>query len=272
MTPTELTATSPDGHEIHGFVLTPAGEGPHPVLLTIHGGPYASYPSTFFDEWQVYVEAGYAVVACNPRGSAGYGQAHGAAIRHDLGNLDMVDVLAFLDHAIATLPRLDGQRVGVMGGSYGGYLTAWLIAHDHRFAGAIVERGFLDPASFVGASDIGWFFADAYNGAQLAQQNAQSPMLLTDRVRTPTFVVHSELDLRCPLGQALRYYALLKKHGVETELLVFPGENHELSRSGSPWHRRQRFEKILAWWERHLPVDAPGTSAAGAVSAPGGHE
>ena len=141
-----------------------------------------------------------------------------------------------------------------MRGSYGGYLTAWTIAHDHRFAGAIVERGFLDPASFLGASDIGWFFMPAYNGTDRAEQDRQSPTLLADQVTTPTFVVHSELDLRCPLGQALRYYTALKAAGVDTELLVFPGENHELSRSGTPWHRRQRFEAILDWWGRHLPV------------------
>ncbi|WP_342372997.1 S9 family peptidase [Propioniciclava soli] len=254
--PRELVSTSPDGHPVHGWTLVPEGEGPHPVLLTIHGGPYASYPSTFFDEWQVFVAAGYAVVACNPRGAAGYGEEHGAAIRYAFGDLDMTDVLGFLDHATATVPGLDADRVGIMGGSYGGYLTAWIIAHDHRFAGAIVERGFLDPASFLGASDIGWFFMPQYNGADLEQQNRQSPTLLTHQVQTPTFVVHSELDLRCPLAQGLRYYASLKSHGVEAELLVFPGENHELSRSGTPWHRRQRFEKILDWWDRHLPVSA----------------
>ena len=253
-TPTELTATSPDGTPVHGWVVLPDGEGPHPVLLNIHGGPYAHYTGDFFDEFQVYAEAGYAVVYCNPRGSGSYGQAHGAAIRHDFGNLDMADVLAFLDHATTTVAGLDADRVGIMGGSYGGYLTAWTIAHDHRFAGAIVERGFLDPASFLGASDIGWFFMPAYNGTDRAEQDRQSPTLLADQVTTPTFVVHSELDLRCPLGQALRYYTALKAAGVDTELLVFPGENHELSRSGTPWHRRQRFEAILAWWGRHLPV------------------
>lgn len=251
--PQELTAAAPDGHPVHGWVVSPGGEGPHPVLLLIHGGPFAQYTSAFFDEAQVYAEAGYAVVLCNPRGSAGYGRDHGRAIRTNFGNLDSADVLAFLDHAIATVPGLDGARVGIMGGSYGGYLTAWIIAHDHRFAGAIVERGYLDPASFVGASDIGWFFPAQYNGSK-EQMDAQSPMLLTDRVTTPTLVIHSELDLRCPLSQALRYYTQLKQGGVAAELLVFPGETHELSRSGTPWHRRQRFEAILTWWARYLPV------------------
>ena len=249
----ELIATAPDGYPVHGWVVTPAGEGPHPVLLMIHGGPFAQYTSAFFDEAQVYAEAGYAVVMCNPRGSAGYGPQHGRAIQGAFGSLDAADVLAFLTHAMAMVPGLDSARVGIMGGSYGGYLTAWIIAHHHRWAGAIVERGYLDPASFVGSSDIGWYFPQQYNGSK-EQLDAQSPMLLTDRVTTPTFVIHSEQDLRCPLSQGLRYYAQLKQAGVDAELLVFPGENHELSRSGTPWHRRQRFEAILDWWARHLPV------------------
>ena len=250
----ELLSTSPDGQQVQGWVLVPEGEGPHPVLLNIHGGPYAAFGPTFFDEAQVYVAAGYAVVLCNPRGSNSYGQAFGRAIQGDFGNLDMADVLAFLDHALATVPGLDADRVGVMGGSYGGYLTAWLIAHEHRFAAAIVERGYLDPASFVGASDIGAFFAHAYNTSDPATMDAQSPLLLAHQVKTPTLVLHSEDDLRCPISQALRYYTELKLAGVEAELLVFPGENHELSRSGRPWHRRQRFEAILEWWRRYLPV------------------
>jgi dipeptidyl aminopeptidase/acylaminoacyl peptidase len=255
--PTELVATAPDGAPVHGWVHLPPGPGPHPVLLTIHGGPFASYGPCFFDETQAWVGAGYAVVMCNPRGSSGYGEAHGRAIEGAMGDRDAVDVLAFLDHALAQVPGLDGDRVGVMGGSYGGYLSAWLIAHEHRFTAAIVERAYLDPRSFVGASDIGWFFPAGYHRDK-AGMDSQSPLLLADKVRTPTLVLHSEEDLRCPLADALRYYTELKLVGVEAQLLVFPGENHELSRSGRPIHRRQRLEAILAWWQRHLPV--PGAA------------
>ena len=250
--PVELTATAPDGYPVHGWVLTPTGEGPHPVLLNIHGGPYANYDKAFFDEVQTYVEAGYAIVMCNPRGSAGYGTDHGRAIKDDMGNLDMVDIIAFLDHALEQHPDFDRERMGVMGGSYGGYMTAWIIAHDHRFKGAIVERGFLDSWSFIGSSDIGWFFPREYNGYERAEADRQSPMTHVDKVRTPTLVIHSEEDLRCPLHQALQYHTLLRANGVDSELMVFPGENHELSRSGTPWHRRQRFEKILEFWQRVL--------------------
>lgn len=253
ITPTETTATSPDGYPVHGWVAVPEGDGPHPVLLLIHGGPHAQYTPTFFDEVQTYAGAGYAVVFCNPRGSAGYGQEHGRAITGAFGDRDAADVLAFLDQALDD-PRLDGDRVGVLGGSYGGYLTAWLTTRTDRFAGAIVERGFLDPASFVGSADIGWYFSQAYVGSDPEQVAAQSPMAHLDKVSTPTLVIHSEQDWRCPVEQGQRWYVGLKQRGVPTELLLFPGEGHELSRSGTPKHRLARFEHILAWWQRYLPV------------------
>ena len=250
----ELSVTSRDEGVVHGWVLTPVDQDePHPVLLVIHGGPFAQWGVSFFDEAQVYAEAGYAVVMCNPRGSAGYGEAHGRAIRQGMGTVDFTDVIDFLDGALARHPMLDPARVGVMGGSYGGYLTAWTIANDHRFAGAIVERGYLDPEGFVGTSDIGSFFSDEYTGTDPHRMREQSPQALVGQVTTPTLVIHSEDDLRCPLAQGERYYAALKRNGVETELLIFPGENHELSRSGRPRHRLQRFEAVLDWWARHLP-------------------
>lgn len=252
--PTELTITGRDGYPVHGWIATPAGEGPFPVILQIHGGPYASYGIHLFDETQVLVDAGYAVVYSNPRGSAGYGRAHGRSIRHAMGTLDHADVIDFLEGAIAADGRLDAQRIGIMGGSYGGYLTAWIIAHDHRFAGAIVERGFLDPVSFQGTSDIGSFFGDEYVGTDPEAIARQSPMAVVGDVTTPTFVVHSELDFRCPLEQATRYYSALKRQGTDAEMLIFPGENHELTRAGQPRHRVQRFDAILDWWSRYLPV------------------
>ncbi|MFB8147070.1 S9 family peptidase [Microbacterium sp. NPDC056003] len=252
--PRELEVDGRDGYPVHGWVAAPEGEGPFPVILQIHGGPYASYGVHLFDETQVLVDAGYAVVYSNPRGSAGYGRAHGRSIRQAMGTVDFADVIDFLEGAIASDPRLDAARVGVMGGSYGGYLTAWVIAHDHRFAAAIVERGFLDPVSFQGTSDIGTFFGDEYVGIDADAISRQSPMAVVDQVTTPTLVIHSELDFRCPLEQATRYYAALKRNGTEAEMLVFPGENHELTRSGQPRHRVQRFDAVLDWWARHLPA------------------
>ncbi|GAA1838297.1 S9 family peptidase [Microlunatus capsulatus] len=254
VTPEEVLVPTRDGQQVHGWVLVPPGPGPHPTLLLIHGGPHAQYTGSLFDEAQVYAAAGYGVVMGNPRGAAGYGEEFARAIAGRMGTVDLADALDLLDGALAGHPTLDPERVGVLGGSYGGYLTAWVTAHDHRFAGAVVERGFLDPELFIGTSDIGTYFAQQYTGADPEQRRRQSPQALVHQVRTPTLVVHSEDDLRCPLSQAQRYHLGLVEAGVPTELLVFPGEDHELSRSGRPRHRLQRFEAILDWWARHLPT------------------
>jgi dipeptidyl aminopeptidase/acylaminoacyl peptidase len=256
-TGSELTATSTDGYAVHGWLTLPDpgryGNGPHPTILMIHGGPFAQYTHALFDEVQVLVEAGYAVVHGNPRGSSGYGRAHGTAIKGRFGTVDADDVLALLDEALLD-PALDGTRVGVMGGSYGGYMTAWLTTRTDRFVAAVVERGFLDPVSFVGSSDIGWFFGGAYLGEDAAVVATQSPMAHVDSVTTPTLVIHSEHDWRCPVEQGQRWFVELKRRGVPAELLLFPGEGHELTRSGRPTHRRARFEHVLTWWSKHLPV------------------
>ncbi|MFC5931004.1 S9 family peptidase [Cryobacterium melibiosiphilum] len=250
----DLVVTTRDGRTVHGWVLTPTGPGPHPVLLTIHGGPFAQYTVGMLDEAQILVDAGYAVVMCNPRGSAGYGQEHGRSIRQRLGTVDEWDVLDFLAGALAADRRLDPTRLGIMGGSYGGFLTAWIIAHDHRFAASIVERGFLDPDAFMGTSDIGDFFGQEYVGTDPERMRAQSPQAQVADVRTPTLLIHSSQDLRCPQAQSERYYAALKRGGVPTELVLFPGENHDLTRTGSPRHRLQRFTIVLDWWARYLPT------------------
>ncbi len=259
----DLETTSPDGYLVHGWVVLPDpqihGDGPYPVLLNIHGGPYAMYAWTLFDEAQVLAGAGYAVVMCNPRGSAGYGMAHGTAVQGAFGDRDAVDVMAFLDAALADQSlSLDADRVGVMGGSYGGYMTALLTTRTQRFVAAVVERGYLDPLSFTGSSDIGWFFPQQYHGSADAMRE-QAPMTHVAAVRTPTLVIHSETDWRTPVEQGQRWYAALKAQGVHTELLLFPGEGHELTRSGRPSHRLARFEHVLRWWRQHLPVDS-GTS------------
>jgi dipeptidyl aminopeptidase/acylaminoacyl peptidase len=249
----ERTAQAADGYPVHGWVTVPPGPGPHPVLLTVHGGPFAQYGWSLFDETQIYVSAGYAVVQCNPRGSSGYGAAHGRAIRGAWGGDDAADVLAFLDDALQD-PRLDDGRVGIMGGSYGGYLTALLISRTTRFEGSIVERAFTDPVSFVGSSDIGWVFPDQYLGTEPAAVARQSALAAASAITTPTLVIHSEEDWRCPVEQGVRLYVDLKRRGVPAELLLFPGEGHELSRSGRPRHRLARLEHVLRWWARWLPT------------------
>ncbi|HLV57735.1 MAG TPA: S9 family peptidase [Natronosporangium sp.] len=249
----ELTATAPDGYPVHGWVIKPDGPGPHPVLLLIHGGPFTQYGWRVFDEAQVYAGAGYAVVMGNPRGSSGYGEAHGRAVMGNVGEVSATDLLALLDAALAGDPSLDGSRVGVHGGSHGGFMTTWLAAHHgDRFRAAISERAVNAIDSFTGSSDIGWFFAADLYGADPARQAAQSPLTYADRIDIPMLIIHSEQDWRCPMEQAQRLFVALKRRGVPVEMLLFPGEGHELSRSGRPRHRLARFEAVLDWWARHL--------------------
>jgi dipeptidyl aminopeptidase/acylaminoacyl peptidase len=247
----ELTPSAPDGHQLHGFLVLPEGDGPHPVLLMIHGGPFTQYGWTLFDEAQVYAGAGYAVVYTNPRGSSGYGSAYGAWIRGDVGDRSSVDLFAMLDDALAR-PDLDGTRVGVLGGSHGGYMTSWIVGHTDRFAAAVSERAVNAIDSFEGSSDIGWGFAYDLYGADREEQRRQSPLSYADKISTPLLIVHSEQDWRCPLEQAQRLYVALRSRDAEVEMLIFPGEGHELSRAGVPSHRVARFEAIVDWFGRYL--------------------
>ncbi|CAM3391911.1 S9 family peptidase [Kibdelosporangium persicum] len=248
----ELTAQSPDGYESHGWVVLPEGPGPHPVLLAVHGGPFAYHGWGFFDEAQVYASAGYLVVLPNPRGSAGYGQSHGQAIVHGFGTVDVDDILSLVDAALE-LPEADASRVGVMGGSYGGFMTSWLAAHHgQRFRAAWSERAVNAWDSFTGSSDIGYAFTELYVGANRETQVKTSPLTYADQIRIPFAVVHSEQDWRCPVEQAQRMFVALRKQGTDVEFLLFPGEGHELTRSGRPRHRKERFEAVLGWWARHL--------------------
>ncbi|GAA2612737.1 S9 family peptidase [Dactylosporangium fulvum] len=248
----ELTATAPDGYPVHGWVVRPEGEGPHPVLLMIHGGPFTQYGWRLFDEAQVYAGAGYAVVYGNPRGSSGYGEAHGRAVRGNVGEVSAVDLIALLDAALKS-SDLDGSRVGVLGGSHGGFMTTWLAAHHgDRFKAAISERAVNAIDSFTGSSDIGWFFADSLYGAEGGSLVAQSPLTHVDKIEIPMLIIHSEQDWRCPVEQAQRLFVALKRRGRTVEFLLFPGEGHELSRTGRPSHRVARFDAILEWFARFL--------------------
>ena len=247
----ELTPSAPDGQQLHGFLVLPEGEGPHPVLLMIHGGPFAQYGWTVFDEAQVYAGAGYAVVYTNPRGSSGYGAAYGKHIKGDVGDRSMTDLMAMLDDALVR-PELDGARLGVLGGSHGGFMTSWIVGHTDRFAAAVSERAVNAIDSFGGSSDIGWGFGDDLYGPDPAEQRRQSPLTYADDITTPLLIIHSEQDWRCPIEQAQRLYVALRNRDADVEMLLFPGEGHELSRSGLPSHRVARFEAIVGWFDKYL--------------------
>ena len=249
--------TDSDGIEIDVWVYLPAGGGPVPVILDIHGGPAGQYGFEFFDEFQVLVGAGFGVVACNPRGSAGRGEEFlRAVVGEGWGVVDHRDVLAALDAALDRYPRLDAERQGVMGGSYGGFLTAWLVARESRFSSAVVERALLNWSSFAGTSDIAAQFPSNYTDADYPggwdRWWEASPLASAHRITTPTLIIHSEDDFRCPIEQAEQLFTALLRNGTTVEMLRFPGEGHELSRSGTPRHRLERFDAILGWHRRHL--------------------
>ena len=282
-----------DGGDVHAWLVRPAGfeEGrSYPVLVNIHGGPFAQYTDAFFDEFAVQAGAGYAVVACNPRGSSGRGAAWGRAISASLrddedgddkdggdaaggdaagspgwGDVDAADVLAVVDAALARWPWLDAARVGVLGGSYGGYLTSWLAARTDRFAAACSERAVNNLLTMTHTSDIGWWFNTGYMGVGQEDPMAlleRSPVTYADDITAPMLLLHSEADLRCPIEQAEDLFTRLRRRHHDVELVRFPAESHGLSRGGAPRHRVQRFEIQLEFFARHLH---PAGAAAGAT-------
>jgi dipeptidyl aminopeptidase/acylaminoacyl peptidase len=262
--PVEHFTFERDGVEIDAWAVLPAAEHGDevPLLVNIHGGPTAQYGHAFFDEFQVEAGAGYAVVGCNPRGSSGRGAAWATAVVGawmDEGSVDVLDLEALADATVARFDRIDPTRLGIMGGSYGGYATARIIARTERYRSAIVERGLLTWPSFGGTSDIGAFFDRMFLQRSLpvdaGDQWEASPVRTADRITTPTLVLHSLQDHRCPPEQALQFFSMLRRHGVPSELLLFPDEGHELSRSGAPKHRVERFEAVLDWHDRWLGAD-----------------
>jgi dipeptidyl aminopeptidase/acylaminoacyl peptidase len=262
--PERFVARGADGTEIDAWLVRPPGLAAGrraPVLLSVHGGPYTQYGNRFLDEFQVYAGAGYAVLYCNPRGSSGSGEEFARAIRVDdeggggLGTVDADDVGAALDEALRRFDALDPERLGVLGGSYGGFMTSWLVGHTDRFRAAVSERAVNQWVSFFGSSDEGPSFRGymrsvPYEDARIALRC--SPATYARDIRTPLLILHSEDDLRCAVEQAQHLFAALRLQRREVEMVRFPAEGHELSRSGSPVHRVMRFDVILEWFARHL--------------------
>jgi dipeptidyl aminopeptidase/acylaminoacyl peptidase len=262
--PEAFPATSADGTSVPAWIVRPVGlaDGERvPAVLCIHGGPFTQYGNRFFDEFQVYAAAGYAVIYSNPRGSSGYGEAWGRAIRGPgehgpgWGSVDYADVMAVMDEALRRFDFIDPDRLGVMGGSYGGYMTSWIVGHTDRFRCAISERACNDLALLDGTSDFAGMFKGSigpYPWEDPQLYRWISPITYATNITTPTLILHSENDLRCPISQAEVLFTTLRALKREVEFVRFPAESHELSRSGSPLHREMRFEVVLDWLDRHL--------------------
>lgn len=258
-TPEEFQFETADGLTVHGWLMKPAGfeEGKkYPLILEVHGGPHAMYANAYFHEFQVLAAKGSAVVYVNPRGSHGYGQDFVNKVRGDYGGGDFDDVMAAVDHVHAHHDFIDQDRLGITGGSYGGFMTNWAVGHTNRFKAAVTQRSISNWVSFYGVSDIGYFFTDWQLGADLFEDPDKlwdrSPLKYAERVETPLLILHGERDDRCPIEQAEQLFTALKKMGKNVKLVRFPNASHDLSRSGHPKQRIKRLQYIAGWFDSHL--------------------
>lgn len=244
--------------DVHGWLMKPVGfeEGEkYPLIVEVHGGPATMYANTFFHEMQVLAAKGYGVLYVNPRGSHGYSQAFVDAVRNDYGGGDYSDIMDGLDYVLAENDWIDTDRLGVTGGSYGGFMTNWIVGHTNRFKAAVTQRSISNWVSFYGVSDIGYYFSEWQHGADMTNVERLwdfSPLKYAKNVETPLLILHSENDLRCPMEQAEQLFITLKSMGKETELVRFPNADHNLSRTGLPNLRIARLTEITDWFERYL--------------------
>jgi dipeptidyl aminopeptidase/acylaminoacyl peptidase len=227
----------------------------YPTVLHVHGGPKMTFGDVFVHEMQCWTSEGFAVLFCNPRGSDGKNNEFDD-IRGKYGTIDYDDLMLFVDWAVETLPFIDKNRMGVTGGSYGGFMTNWIIGHTDRFRAAVTQRGICNWVSMAGISDIGYYFVPDQQGADIWSDADKlwwhSPLKYADQIRTPTLVIHSDEDHRCEISQGLQIFTALKRNGVESKICVFKGENHELSRGGRPRPRLARMREIVQWFKNHL--------------------
>lgn len=252
-------------HTVKGFVLLPENfdtKKRYPAILNIHGGPKTVYGQVYYHEMQLWANKGYVVFFANPRGSDGKGNPF-ADIRGLYGSIDYEDLMAFTDQVLTSYPNIDESQLFVTGGSYGGFMTNWIVGHTNRFKAAVTQRSISNWLSFYGTSDIGYYFArDQVDGHPLDDRDKlyhQSPIKYAQSVKTPLLFIHADQDHRCPIEQAQQFYAILKTQGVDTKLVWIKEENHELSRSGRPQARIKRLKEITEWFEKYTASQENGS-------------
>jgi len=260
-----LALTEPEEYEftsgkvkVHGWILKPPGfrkDRKYPALLEIHGGPMGQYGYTFFHEMHLLAAQGYVVAFSNPRGSCGYGNDWMACIHGKWGQKDYDDLMA-VTNAVVRKPYVDGGRLGLLGGSYGGFMTTWILGHSKRFKAGVTMRQAGNRLTQFGASDYNSSERHSFGGAWPWEKPMaylkQSPNYYAHNIKAPLLIIHSEQDLRCPVSQADELFTILKSLGRETEYIRFEGESHGLSRGGKPQNRLERLKRITDWFRRYL--------------------
>jgi dipeptidyl aminopeptidase/acylaminoacyl peptidase len=250
--PKNFRVETSDGKEVEGWMMRGKNKG---TILEIHGGPRTSYGEAFSFEFQLLNSAGFNVIYSNPRGSDSYGDAFALEIKEKYGERDYKDIMEVIDYAVSNLGVKEG-RMGVIGGSYGGFMVNWIVGHTDYFKAAITDRSISDQISLYFSSDIGpRFNSDQMGGTpydNLDHYWDKSPLKYIKNVKTPLLIIHSDEDYRCPIWQAYELFTQLKKQGSEVRMISFKGENHDLSRGGKPKNRVKRLEEVLNWFEKRL--------------------
>ena len=256
--PIEEFTFDSNGEKLRGYILFPKDfdrDKKYPTILSVHGGPKTEFSDIFHHEHQMLASNGYIVIYTNPHGSSGRGVKF-SDIRGRYGEIDYEDLMTFVDKAIEKYPQINPNKMAIYGGSYGGFMTNWTIGHTNRFKAAVSQRSISNWTSFYGVSDIGYYFAPDQTGANpwdnMEKMWDESPIKYANKANTPTLFIHADCDYRCPLEQGLQMFNKLKLNGVDTRMVVFHGENHELSRSGKPKARIKRLIEIKDWFDKHL--------------------
>ena len=254
-TPERFTYKGYDNWDIHGWYMPPVEKkDKHAAILYVHGGPQVAYGESFFHEMQALAAKGYGVIMINPRGSNTYGQNFVKSILGDYGNHDFDDLMMGVDYILETHPEVDADQLYVAGGSYGGFMTNWIVTHTDRFRAAVTQRSISNWISFYGTSDIGPFFVekqlldDIHNPQRLWEM---SPVAHAKNAKTQLLVLHGQSDLRCPQEQGEQMYMAMRKNNVPTKMILFPQSSHGLSRSGLPNLRQERLKAITDWFEEY---------------------